>query len=62
MLTTNQRDLLAIAITDRYVLPGESVDVWVDKFIEIREMVEMCAIERENNVQEKTETKEFMGK
>ena len=61
MLTVNQRDLLAIAITDRYVLPGESVDVWVDKFIEIRQMVEMCAIERENNVQEKTETKEFMG-
>ena len=61
MLTVNQRDLLAIAITDRYVLPGESVDVWVDKFIEIRQMVEMCAIERENNVQEETETKESVG-
>ena len=61
MLTTNQRDLLAIAITDRYVLPGESVDVWVDKFIEIREMVEMCAIERENNVQEETETEKSLG-
>ena len=61
MLTTNQRDLLAIAITDRYVLPGESVDVWLDKFIEIRQMVEMSAMERENNVQEETETKKFMG-
>jgi len=61
MLTTNQRDLIAIAITDRYVLPGESVDVWVDKFIEIRQMVEMSAMERENNVQEETETKKFMG-
>lgn len=60
MLTTNQRDLLAIAITDRYVLPGESVDVWVDKFIEIRQMVEMSAMEREN-VQEETETKEPVG-
>ena len=61
MLTTNQRDLLAIAITDRYVLPGESVDVWVDKFIEIREMVEMCAIERSEDVPKETETKKFMG-
>ena len=55
MLTVNQRDLLAIAITDRYVLPGESVDVWVDKFLEIREMVEMCAIERCNDVQKEKE-------
>lgn len=62
MLTTNQRDLLAIAITDRYVLPGENVDVWVDKFIEIRQMVEMCAIERENNVQEESKDKESVGK
>jgi len=61
MLTTNQRDLLAIAITDRYVLPGESVDVWVDKFIEIRQMVEMSAMEREN-VQEETETEKPVGK
>ena len=60
MLTTNQRDLLAIAITDRYVLPGESVDVWVDKFIEIRQMVEMSAMEREN-VQEETETEKSVG-
>lgn len=60
MLTANQRDLLATAITDRYVLPGESVDVWVDKFIEIRQMVEMSAMEREN-VQEETETKEPVG-
>ena len=60
MLTVNQRDLLAIAITDRYVLPGESVDVWVDKFIEIRQMVEMCAIEREN-VQEESKNKESVG-
>ena len=60
MLTTNQRDLLAIAITDRYVLPGESVDVWVDKFIEIRQMVEMSAIEREN-VQEESKNKESVG-
>lgn len=62
MLTTNQRDLLAIAITDRYVLPGESVDVWVDKFIEIRQMVEMCAIERSQDVQKETESKEPVGK
>lgn len=61
MLTTNQRDLLAIAITDRYVLPGESVDVWVDKFLEIRQMVEMCAIERSENVPKETETKESVG-
>ena len=60
MLTTNQRDLLAIAITDRYVLPGESVDVWVDKFIEIRQMVEMSAMEREN-VQEESKDKESVG-
>ena len=60
MLTTNQRDLLAIAITDRYVLPGESVDVWVDKFIEIRQMVEMSAIEREN-VQEESKNQESVG-
>ena len=55
MLTVNQRDLLAIAITDRYVLPGESVDVWVDKFEEIREMVEMTAIERCQDVQKEKE-------
>ncbi len=61
MLTTNQRDLLAIAITDRYILPGESVDKWVDIFLEVREMVEMCAIERENNVQEETETEKSVG-
>ena len=61
MLTTNQRDLLAIAITDRYVLPGESVDKWVDIFLEVREMVEMCAIERENNVQEESKDKEPVG-
>lgn len=61
MLTTNQRDLLAIAITDRYVLPGESVDIWVDKFIEIRQMVEMSAMEREN-VQEESKNKESVGK
>ena len=60
MLTTNQRDLLAIAITDRYVLPGESVDAWVDKFIEIRQMVEMSAIEREN-VQEESKNQEPVG-
>ena len=60
MLSVNQRDLLAIAITDRYILPGESVDVWVDKFIEIRQMVEMSAMEREN-VQEETETEKSVG-
>lgn len=60
MLTTNQRDLLAIAITDRYVLPGESVDVWADKFIEIRQMVEMSAMEREN-VQEESKNQEPVG-
>lgn len=61
MLTTNQRDLLAIAITDRYVLPGESVDVWVDKFLEIRDMVEMCAIERSEDVQEESKSQESLG-
>ena len=61
MLTVNQRDLLAIAITDRYVLPGESVDVWVDKFLEIRDMVEMCAIERSNDVQEESKNQESLG-
>ena len=60
MLSVNQRDLLAIAITDRYVLPGESVDVWVDKFIEIRQMVEMCAVEREN-VQEESKNQKPVG-
>lgn len=60
MLSVNQRDLLAIAITDRYVLPGESVDIWVDKFIEIRQMVEMSAMEREN-VQEESKNKEPVG-
>ena len=61
MLTVNQRDLLAIAITDRYVLPGESVDVWVDKFLEIRDMVEMCAVERSNDVQEESKNQESLG-
>ena len=61
MLTVNQRDLLAIAITDRYVLLGESVDVWVDKFLEIRDMVEMCAIERSEDVPKKTETEKSLG-
>ena len=61
MLTVNQRDLLAIAITDRYVLLGESVDVWVDKFLEIRDMVEMCAVERSNDVQEESKNQESLG-
>lgn len=61
MLTTNQRDLLAIAITDRYILPGESVDKWVDIFLEVREMVEMCAIERSEDVQEESKNKESVG-
>jgi hypothetical protein len=39
MLTVNQRDILAAAIADRYVLPGDPIEKWVEEYEKARALI-----------------------
>jgi hypothetical protein len=40
MLTVNQRDLLAVAITDRLIVPGDPIERWIKEFEWVRKQIE----------------------
>ena len=45
-MTVNQRDILAAAIADRYVLPGEPIETWVEEYERARALINEYEVKR----------------
>lgn len=46
MLTVSQRDILAAAIADRYVLPGDPIEKWMEEYERARALINEYEVNR----------------
>jgi hypothetical protein len=46
MLTVSQRDALAAIIADRYVVPGEPIEKWVEEYERARTQINEYDVKR----------------